>query len=108
MHAFFRVLLLLLLLLLGPLPLRAQPAIPGPSFEQVLSLRGAGSPAISPDGRSVVFSVNGADWTANRYDSELWIAHGDEAPFPLTQTKDGSSTRDGSLNPHAAYDQSAE
>ena len=88
-----RVLLPALLLLVWmPVHLAAQPVIPGPSFEQVISLRGAGSPAISPDGQAIVFSMGSTDWKENRYDSELWMARLGEEPFPLTNTKDGSST----------------
>ncbi len=70
---------------------RAQDSIPGPSFEQTLSLSQAGSPVISPDGRSIVYPVRSADWKANRFDTELWLARQGEAPFQLTRTADGSS-----------------
>ncbi len=72
-------------------PLRAQDSIPGPSFEQTVSLRQAGSPVVSPDGRSIVYPVRSADWKANRFDTELWLARQGEAPFQLTNTPDGSS-----------------
>jgi dipeptidyl aminopeptidase/acylaminoacyl peptidase len=69
----------------------AQGSVPGPSFEQVISLRGAGGVAISPDGRSVVFGVRTADWQGNRFDNELWIARDGEQPFQLTRTDKGNS-----------------
>jgi dipeptidyl aminopeptidase/acylaminoacyl peptidase len=70
----------------------AQGSVPGPSFEQVISLRGAGGVAISPDGRSVVFTVRTADWQGNRFDTELWIARdGERHPFQLTRTDKGNS-----------------
>lgn len=81
--------------LLGATTLHAQasptPVVPGPSFEQVIALRGATGAAISPDGRSIVFSVRTTDWGANRFDSELWLARDGGAPFPLTRTEKTSS-----------------
>lgn len=65
--------------------------VPGPGFEEVLSLRSIGSPAISPDGKSIAFSVRTVDWKENRYDGEIWLVRDGEKPFQLTRTKDGSS-----------------
>lgn len=62
------------------------------SFEQVISLKQVGSPSISPDGRSVVYSVTSTDWKENSYDTELWLARPGEAPFQLTRTPKGSSS----------------
>jgi dipeptidyl aminopeptidase/acylaminoacyl peptidase len=69
----------------------AQGSVPGPSFEQVISLRSAGGAAISPDGRSVVFGVRTTDWQGNRFDNEIWIAREGEQPFQLTRTDKGNS-----------------
>jgi dipeptidyl aminopeptidase/acylaminoacyl peptidase len=69
----------------------AQNGVPGPSFEQVISLRGVGGVAISPDGRSVVFGVRTTDWQGNRFDNEFWIARDGEQPFQLTRTEKGNS-----------------
>ncbi len=85
-------LVVLLLGLAWPAQLSAQPMVSGPSFENVIALRSAGNPAISPDGRSIVFTVRSTDWKENRYDTELWLAREGEAPFQLTRTRDGSST----------------
>lgn len=88
--------LLALLALLAPATLQSQappalPAVPGPSFEQVVGLRAAGIPAISPDGRHVVFPVRTVDWGANRFDNELWLSRDGAAPIPLTRTEKNSS-----------------
>ena len=69
----------------------AQSAVPGPSFEQVISLRSAGGASISPDGRSVVFGVRTTEWQGNRFDNELWIAREGEQPYQLTRTDKGNS-----------------
>ena len=63
-----------------------------PSFEEVLSLKGAGTPFVSPDGRHVIFSVSQPDWKNNRYDSEIWISKDGGTPFQLTHTEKGNSS----------------
>jgi dipeptidyl aminopeptidase/acylaminoacyl peptidase len=65
--------------------------LPGPSFEDVLSLERVGSPRVSPDGRSIAYSLRTTDWENNRYDTEIWLAREGEEPFQLTRTQDGSS-----------------
>ena len=39
---------------------------PGPSFDDIVNLNNAGSPRISPDGRSVVYTVRAAAWGGPR------------------------------------------
>ncbi len=62
------------------------------SFEKWISLKGVGSPIISPDGRTVVFSVTSTDWTNNSYDSELWMSRDGQTPVQLTRTSKNNST----------------
>ena len=64
----------------------------GPDFKDVISLRTAGSPRVSPDGTAVLYTVREADWEGNRFDTEIWLAREGEEPFPLTRTKDNSSS----------------
>ena len=66
--------------------------VPGPAFEDVISLRGAGSPRISPDGKHIAFTVRSVDWEKNGYDTEIWLSRDGGTPFQLTRTKEGSST----------------
>ncbi len=62
------------------------------SFEKWISLKGVGNPIISPDGKTIVYTVNSTDWANNSYDGELWMARDNEEPFQLTRTnKAGSS-----------------
>ena len=61
------------------------------SFEKWISLKNYGGPLISPDGRTVVFSVTSTDWASNGYDSELWMSRDGEAPIQLTRTNKNSS-----------------
>ena len=62
------------------------------SFEKWISLKGAGSPVISPDGKTIVYSVTSTDWANNAYDSELWMARDGAPPLQLTRTNKASST----------------
>jgi len=81
----------ILMFLIIVLTLGAEETIPGPSFEKVISLRSAGSPAVSPDGKSIVFTVRTVDWKKNSYDTEIWMVREGEEPFQFTWTKDGIS-----------------
>lgn len=72
-------------------PLHPQTPVPGPTFEAVISLRSVGSPAISPDGRTIAYTVRSADWEENRFDTEIWLVREGEPPFQLTRTATGSS-----------------
>lgn len=62
------------------------------SFEKWISLRSAGNALISPDGKTVVYTVTSTDWASNGYDSELWMVRQDEKPFQLTRTFKGNSS----------------
>lgn len=61
------------------------------SFEKWISLKGVFSPLISPDGKTIVYTVGSTDWSNNNYDSELWMMREDLAPLQLTRTVKGSS-----------------
>ena len=62
------------------------------SFEKWISLKGVGSPVISPDGKTIVYTVTSTDWANNAYDTELWMARDGEAPIQLTRTSKAGST----------------
>ena len=62
------------------------------SFEKWISLKGVGSPVISPDGKTIVYSVTSTDWANNAYDTELWMTRDGGAPLQLTRTNKASST----------------
>jgi len=67
------------------------------SFEKWISLKNVGSPIISPDGRTIVYSVTSTDWANNSYDTELWMSRDREDPLQLTRTNKGSSIDAGFL-----------
>ena len=54
-------------------PAPAQPPA-GPTVDQLISLKRVGSPAISPDGKLVAYTVREANWEENPYETEIWIA----------------------------------
>jgi dipeptidyl aminopeptidase/acylaminoacyl peptidase len=72
-------------------PAAPAPQVPGPSFKDVLSLKSAGDPVISPNGKDILFTVTQPDWDKNRYDTEIWLSRDGGDPFQLTQTTDESS-----------------
>jgi dipeptidyl aminopeptidase/acylaminoacyl peptidase len=80
------------LLVSGTVLFGAEETIPGPAFKEVLSLKSLGSPSISPDGTSILYTVHQADWDKNRYDTEIWLQREGQEPFQLTRTTDGSSS----------------
>lgn len=57
-------------------PQNAPLALPkvAPTVDQVLSLRRAGSPEISPDGRRVAYTVRTPNWDDNAYETQIWLA----------------------------------
>src|SRR5688572_21766422 len=61
------------------------------SFEKWISLKSVGGPVISPDGKTVVYSVTSTDWTSNSYDTELWMSRDGNTPIQLTRTEKGNS-----------------
>jgi dipeptidyl aminopeptidase/acylaminoacyl peptidase len=63
----------------------------GPDFKEVLDLPRVSEPRISPDGRTIAYTLTTTDWEDNRYDTEIWLARSGEEPFQLTRTGDGDS-----------------
>lgn len=45
-----------------------------PTIDQLISLKRAGSPTISPDGQWVAYTVREANWDENNYHTEIWLA----------------------------------
>ena len=64
-----------------------------PTPEESISIRTAGGPKISPDGKYVVYSVREADWQQNAYVSHLWLA--DVATGRTFQLTQGSKSSNG-------------
>ena len=45
-----------------------------PSIDDLINMKRAGGPAISPDGAQVAYTVREANWDENAYETEIWIA----------------------------------
>jgi len=70
-----RKLFFLTSLVLGVVSLHAQSVrTTAPTVDQILSLKRVGSPAISPDGRHVAYTVREANWDDNNYETQIWLA----------------------------------
>ena len=82
--------LILLCFLLAPVYVFAQKNA-SVSFEKWISLKGVFAPLISPDGKTIVYTVGTTDWSNNNYDSELWMVREGQSPLQLTRTAKGSS-----------------
>jgi len=61
-----------------------------PSVDQILSLKRAASPEISPDGRFVAYTVRETNWDDNAYETEIWLA--DATTGDLRQAQVGVSS----------------
>src|SRR5436189_2901431 len=46
-----------------------------PTVDQILSLKQAAAPEISPDGRWVAYTVRETNWDDNAYETEIWLAN---------------------------------
>ncbi len=64
-------------------PADADPALPTassptrsvtPTLDQIVSLKRVSSPALSPDGRWVAYTVRDTDWVANAFVTQIWLA----------------------------------
>ncbi|HEY2908450.1 MAG TPA: S9 family peptidase [Vicinamibacterales bacterium] len=45
-----------------------------PTIDQILSLKRAGSPELSPDGKLVAYTIRETNWDDNAYETEIWLA----------------------------------
>jgi dipeptidyl aminopeptidase/acylaminoacyl peptidase len=54
----------------------AQSGSAGPGIDDLLNLQRVGSPAISPDGRWVAYTVRETNWEENAYETEIWAGDG--------------------------------
>jgi dipeptidyl aminopeptidase/acylaminoacyl peptidase len=64
-----------------------------PAVDQILSLKRAGSPEISPDGRWVAYTVRETNWDENAYETEIWLADATTgASRQLTNAKKSSQS----------------
>jgi len=67
---------LVLSALSAALVLSAAQAPATPSIDDLINLKRVGSPAISPNGRQVAYTLREANWDENAYETEIWIGDG--------------------------------
>ena len=66
---------LLLLVATGSLPAQQPAGSPtAPTIDDLISLKRVGAPLLSPDGKSVAFTVRETNWDENSYETEIWLA----------------------------------
>ena len=70
-----------------------------PSIDDVINLKRVGTPAISPNGRHVAFTIRETNWDNNAYETEIWI--GDAA---TGQSRQLTNARGSSLQPAWSHD----
>jgi dipeptidyl aminopeptidase/acylaminoacyl peptidase len=94
-----RTFLMLGCLACGAVAIHAQSPAPlalpntAPTVDQVLSLKRAGSPELSPDGLSVAYTVRQTNWDDNTYDTQIWLADTKTgATRQLTNSKKSSNS----------------
>ncbi len=56
-----------------------------PTIQDLVSLKSPGEVALSPDGRSLAYTVTETNWDDDRYEREIWLARDSDAPFQLTR-----------------------
>ena len=67
-----RLLVVLLLLVTSSVsPTSAQSA--GPGIDDLLNLKRVGNPVVSPDGRSVAYTLRETNWDDNDFETEIWL-----------------------------------
>src|SRR5262245_27076574 len=64
----------------------------GPGIDDLLNLKRVASPVISPDGRSVAYTLRETNWDDNEYEPEIWLGTAKE-------TRQLTSGRKSSLQP---------
>ena len=63
-----------------------------PTIDDVINLKRVASPAISPNGRLVAYTVREANWDENAYETEVWIGDAQSgSPRQLTNARKSSS-----------------
>jgi dipeptidyl aminopeptidase/acylaminoacyl peptidase len=77
MNARARLVVFLLLLAVPAVPALAQAptaSASGPSIDDLISMKRAGAPSMSPDGKWVAYTVRETNWDDNSYETEIWLA----------------------------------
>jgi dipeptidyl aminopeptidase/acylaminoacyl peptidase len=73
-----------------------------PTVDELLQVKRVGSPALSPDGRLVAYTVREADWEDDAYETQIWVvpAAGGE---PRQMTRGDNSASAPAWSPDGAW-----
>jgi dipeptidyl aminopeptidase/acylaminoacyl peptidase len=83
--------------------LAASPAL-AQSIDDLIALkRVTGTPAISPDGRRVAFTVRETNWAENAYETEVWIADAGAAASARPLTSGAKSSQQPAWSPDGTW-----
>src|SRR5690349_9965917 len=83
--------LTLVLLFVSSLAFGATPTTP--TIDQLLSMKSAGRPRISTDGKLVAYEISETDWKENAYVTHLWLADVQSGrTYQLTRGKKSSDS----------------
>lgn len=63
-----------------------------PTIDDVLSVKRVGSPAISPDGTRVAFTLRETNWEENAWETEIWLADAASGDVRQLTNASGSSS----------------
>ena len=74
--------------------------IPGPSFEDVISLEDIGSVTVSEDGAAIAYTVTTTDWNENQFTTQIWLARADGNSEPFQLTRGSKSSRSPQFAPN--------
>src|SRR4051794_8502909 len=66
-------------------------AAPSPTIDDLVNLKRVASPVLSPDGKTVAFTVRETNWEENAFETEIWLADAASGePRQLTQAPKSS------------------
>jgi dipeptidyl aminopeptidase/acylaminoacyl peptidase len=77
---------LMVFLVLAARTLRAEV----PTVDDLVSLKSPGEVALSPDGRTLAYTVTETNWEDDRYEREIWLAREGEEPIAFTSAERSS------------------
>lgn len=97
---FRRYFLLCLLVLLSPVGVLAQRH--APTIDELLNLKSAGSPQISPDGKYVAYTIDETDWKQDAFVTQVWLAKSDSGKL-IQLTRGEKSSNSPRWSPDGAW-----
>ena len=63
-----------------------------PTIDDLIGVETIRRASLSPDGSTVAYTVTTASFDEDAYVTHIWLARGDEQPFPLTRDDDSTTS----------------